>query len=414
MSVSAFLRENARFLTAGGLLSLSSSYGQTFFIAIFAGQIMMAFGLTDGQWGLLYTLSTIVSATIMLWAGALTDRFRVRTLAAVVMPGLALACVAMSVNTSVAGLAVIILLLRFLGQGMMSQLAIVAMARWFVARRGLALSISGLGFAVGQAIFPLGFAALLERVDWRLLWLVAAGLLIMTFPVIHRLLAAERTPQSLGEGKSTTGMGGRHWTRREMMGNRLFWLMLPMLLGPPAWGTALFFQQVHIAEVKGWSLVEYLALLPLFTLTAVIFTLASGQLIDRFGSGRLAQVYLLPYAAAFAVLAFADTLPVAALGLMLFGVGSGIQSTLPAAFWSQFYGTRHIGAIKAVSNSVAILGSAIGPGLSGALIDLGWTFPEQMLSIAVYFILAAALVIIGVRHARPYLSTAAEVDVERA
>jgi MFS family permease len=190
--------------------------------------------------------------------------------------------------------------------------------------------------------------------------------------------------------------------------------MLPMLLGPPAWGTALFFQQVHIAEVKGWSLVEYLALLPLFTLTAVIFTLASGQLIDRFGSGRLAQVYLLPYAAAFAVLAFADTLPVAALGLMLFGVGSGIQSTLPAAFWSDFYGTRHIGGIKAVSNSVAILGSAIGPGVSGALIDQGLTFPEQMLPIALYFIVAAALVVVAVRRAQPHLSLAAKVDVEGA
>jgi MFS family permease len=209
-------------------------------------------------------------------------------------------------------------------------------------------------------------------------------------------------------------MGGHHWTRREMMGNWLFWLMLPMLIGPPAWGTALFFQQVHIAEVKGWSLVEYLALLPLFTLTAVIFTLASGQLIDRFGSGRLAQVYLLPYVAAFVVLAFADTLPMAALGLMLFGVGSGIQSTLPAAFWSEFYGTRHIGAIKAVSNSVAILGSAIGPGISGALIDLGWTFPEQMLPIAVYFLLSAALVFVGVRQARPHLTAPAKVDVERA
>jgi MFS family permease len=414
MSLSAFLRENARFLTAGGLLSLSSSYGQTFFIAIFAGQIMMAYGLTNGQWGLLYTLSTIVSAVIMLWAGALTDRFRVRALAAVVMPGLALVCVAMSVNTSVAGLAALILLLRFLGQGMMSQLAIVAMARWFVARRGLALSISGLGFAIGQSIFPVGFAALLERADWRALWLVAAGLTLATFPVIYRLLAAERTPRSLGEGKSTTGMGGRHWTRREMMGSGLFWLMLPMLLGPPAWGTALFFQQVHIAEVKGWSLVEYLALLPLFTLTAVIFTLASGQLIDRFGSGRLAQVYLLPYAAAFSVLAFADTLPVAAIGLMLFGVGSGIQSTLPAAFWSEFYGTRHIGAIKAVSNSVAILGSAIGPGVSGALIDLGWTFPEQMLPIVFYFIVAAALVAVAVHRAQPHLSPTAKIDVEGA
>jgi MFS family permease len=414
MSLTAFLRENARFLFAGGLISLSSSYGQTFFIAIFAAQIMATYGLSDGQWGLLYTLSTTVSAGVMLWAGALTDRFRVRALACVVMPALALVCVAMSVNTTVIGLAVVILLLRFFGQGMMSQLAIVAMARWFVARRGLALSIAAMGFAVGQAVLPVSFAALLERFDWRPLWLLAACLVLMVFPVVVWLLAAERTPQSLAQGQSATGMDGRHWTRAEMLGNPLFWLLLPMLLGPPAWGTALFFQQAHLAEVKGWSLVEYLALLPLFTVMAVTFTLISGQLIDRFGSARLAMVYLVPFAAAFAVLAFADTLLVAAIGLMLFGIGNGIQATLPAAFWAEFYGTRHIGAIKAVSTSVMVLGSAIGPGVSGVLIDLGWTFPEQMLSIAVYFLLAAALVVVGVRHARPHMSAAAKIDVERA
>ena len=68
MTVFQFLRENARFLSAGGLLSFSSCYGQTFFIAIFAAQIMGAYGLSDGQWGGIYTLSTTASAILMFWA----------------------------------------------------------------------------------------------------------------------------------------------------------------------------------------------------------------------------------------------------------------------------------------------------------------------------------------------------------
>ena len=44
-----FLRENARWLAAGALMSFLSSFGQTFFISIFAGQIMAAFALSDGQ-----------------------------------------------------------------------------------------------------------------------------------------------------------------------------------------------------------------------------------------------------------------------------------------------------------------------------------------------------------------------------
>lgn len=414
MPVFDFIRGNARFLSAGGLISLSSSYGQTYFIAIFAAQIMAAFGLSDGQWGTLYTVATTISAAVMLWAGALADRFRVRALAALVMPALAAVCIAMAVNSTVVGLVLIVFLLRFLGQGMMSQLALVAMARWFVARRGLALSISALGFAVGQSAFPVIFAALLTQFDWRLLWVLAAALVLFAFPIVFRLLAAERTPQSLAKEQTSVGMDGRHWTRADMLRNPLFWLLLPMLLGPPAWGTSLFFQQVHIAAVKGWPLVEYLALLPLLTAVSVTVTLISGQLIDRFGSARLAQAYLIPFAASFLVIASAESLWGAALGLMIFGIGSGIQATLPAAFWAEFYGTRHLGAIKAVSTSVMVLGTAIGPGISGVLIDLGYDFPDQMKVIAVYFLIAAAFVVVAVRYAAPRLSAPPKVDIERA
>ena len=129
MSAFAFVRDNLHFLAAGVLLMFASSFGQTFFISTFAAEIMEAFALTDGQWGLTYTLGTSASAVAMFWAGALTDRFRVRLLAWVVLPGLAVSCFFMAFNTWVAGLVLCVFLLRFFGQGMTYQLAAVAMAR---------------------------------------------------------------------------------------------------------------------------------------------------------------------------------------------------------------------------------------------------------------------------------------------
>ncbi|MGI9388892.1 MAG: MFS transporter [Boseongicola sp.] len=413
MSLLAFFRENARFLSAGGLLSFSSCYGQTFFIAIFAAQIMGAYGLSDGVWGGLYTISTTASAVIMFWAGTLADHYRVRALVWIVMPALALVCLAMAANKTIAGLIVIVFLLRFLGQGMMNQLAVVAMARWFDARRGLALSISALGFSVGQAAFPVIVASLFLIMSWRSVWVLSAALLMLAFPLMLWVLSAERTPQSHVEATNSSGMHGRHWTRAEVLRSRLFWMLLPMLLGPPAWGTALFFQQVHIAEVKGWPLVDYLALIPLLTAVSVVVTVISGQAIDRFGSARLAILYLVPFALAFLVLGLAETLAVAAFGMALFGIAHGIQATLPTAFWAEFFGTRHIGAIKAVSTSIMVFGSAVGPGISGALIDFGLTFPEQMIGISVFFVAASILVWVAVREARVHLPSA-QVDIKGA
>ena len=94
-------------------------------------------------------------------------------------------------------------------------------------------------------------------------------------------------------------MGGRHWTRSEVIRSPFFWLLIPMLLGPPAWGTSLFFQQVHIAEMKGWPLVSYLGLIPVLMAVSMATTLASGMLIDRYGSGALLRIYLVPWMLGF-------------------------------------------------------------------------------------------------------------------
>jgi MFS family permease len=203
---------------------------------------------------------------------------------------------------------------------------------------------------------------------------------------------------------ATSGMGGRHWRRGEVLRHRLFWCVVPLLVGTSAFGTALFFHQVHMVEVKGWALIDYVALFPLFSGVSFVFMLASGWAVDRFGTARLIPWILLPFVAGFFVLAGADSLASAAIALSLMGMTTGSMGTVPAAFWAEFYGTRHIGSIKAMAAALMVFGSAIGPGLTGALIDLGFDFPSQMVAIGVYFIFAAALVGVGVRSVRSNIS----------
>ena len=62
MHTGRFIIDNARWLGAGVLLAFLSSFGQTYFISVFAGEIRTAFGLSNGQWGGIYTLGTTASA----------------------------------------------------------------------------------------------------------------------------------------------------------------------------------------------------------------------------------------------------------------------------------------------------------------------------------------------------------------
>lgn len=403
MSLLRFLSENIQWLAAGILLTFLSSFGQTFFISIFAGEIRSAFGLSHGQWGLIYTIGTSVSAAVMIWAGSLTDFFRTRVLGAAVLSMLAASCLFMAFNTWAALLPVVIFALRFTGQGMASHLAVVSMSRWFVATRGKALSVATLGFAIGEGLLPLTFVWLMTRMDWRLLWVGAATVAVMAIPLLVMLLRQERTPQSHAETDHSVGMEGRHWRRPEMLRHWLFWFMIPALLGPSAFNTAFFFQQVHFATVKGWSHLELVAIFPLYTAGSITAMLVSGWLLDRFGTPRLIPWYQLPMVIGFTLFAVGQSLFSALIGLIFVAMTAGANTTLPNAFWAEFYGTRSLGAIKAMAAAVMVLGSALGPGLTGGLIDAGVGIEVQYLGVAGYFIFATICMAIGVRRAAKFL-----------
>ena len=398
-----YLSQNATWLSAGILLTFLSCFGQTFFISIFAGEIRAEFGLSHGAWGGIYSLGTTVSAIVMVWAGGLTDIFRVRVLGPAVLIGLALAALAMALNTWVVLLPVVIFLLRLFGQGMSTHIAMVAMARWFTATRGKALSIATTGFALGEALLPLIFVAAMAFLDWRWLWLIAVGLTLLGIPVLMRLLRQERTPQSLADTHSATGMEGRHWTRRDALLHPLFWIMTPALLGPSAFTTAFFFHQVHLAEVKGWQHIELVAMFPVFTGVSMVAMFATGWALDNWGTARMMPYFQLPMAIGFTIVATTTSVGWALVGMVFLALTVGANSTLPSAFWAEFYGTRHIGAIKAMAAAVMVLGSAIGPGLTGVLLDQGIPLATQFVWITAYFVLVCVITWFGINRAKQNL-----------
>ncbi|MGR3518939.1 MAG: MFS transporter [Roseovarius sp.] len=406
MPILAFLRDNAPWLTAGVLLTFLSSFGQTYFISVFAGEIRGVFDLSHGHWGGIYRLGTTASALAMVWAGGLTDLFRVRVLAPVVLVAMMLACLAMALNPVWWLLPVVVFALRFTGQGMMSHLAVVAMARWFVASRGKALSVATLGNALGEAILPLTFASLLIAHDWRSLWIVASVIAILGVPFLLFLLRRERTPQSWAQSSQSLGMDGRHWTRGQALGHFLFWFMVPALLGPSAFNTAFFFQQVYIAEVKQIAHVELVAMFPVYTAISVGAMALSGLALDRLGTARVLPFIQIPMIAAFLLFSVSEGPVLLLAGFVMLALTTGANSVVPNAFWAEFYGSAHMGRIKAMAAAIMVLGSAIGPGITGLALDLGIGIETQFVFIAGYFAFATVMMMIGVARARPALAPA--------
>lgn len=406
MSILVFLRDNAPWLAAGVLLTFLSSFGQTYFISIFAGEIRGVFALSHGEWGAIYTAGTATSALAMVWAGGLTDRFRVRVLAPLVLVLMTGACLSMAFNPVWWLLPVVIFALRFTGQGMMSHLAVVATARWFIASRGRALSIATLGNAVGESLLPLIFVSLLMVHDWRMLWVVAATVAVLGMPVLMMLLRRERTPQSWAQTSQSLGMGGQHWTRAQALRHFLFWFMVPALLGPASFNTAFFFHQVHIAEVKQVTHVEFVAMFPIYTAVVIGSMFLSGYALDRLGTGRVLPFIQLPMIVGFLIFSVSDGPLLLLAGFVFLAMTTGANSIVPNAFWAEFYGTANIGRIKAMAAAIMVFGTAMGPGITGLALDMGLGIETQFALIAGYFVFSTVMMAIGVSRARPALSLA--------
>ena len=380
-----FFRENIRWLMAGFLMAMMSSLGQTYFISIFAGNIRATFDLGHGEWGAIYAAGTMASGMLMIFAGGLADRFRARALGAVLIGGLALACLAMATVNKAFLLIPIIFALRFTGQGMLSHLSMVSIARWFVANRGKALAFAGLGYALGEGVLPIVVVSLLKFYHWQWMWGICAIVALLLIPVLWRLLAKERTPQSMAENDQAKGMAAKHWTRLDVLKHWSFWMLLPAITMQSAFITSFFFLQVHFAEVKGWSHLELVTLFPMFSISGIVFTLIAGWAIDRFGAVRL-MVFVQPaLIVGFLIAMVGFDYVTLALAIILMGASSGANSTIFSAVWPELYGTKNLGGIKAIATASMVLGSGFGPGITGYFIDKGYDFPSQLgvISIAV-------------------------------
>ncbi len=377
---------------AGALLTLASTFGQTYFIALFGSQIRETFSLSHGGFGFVYMMATLASAITLVWLGQLADVMRLKTLGLVTIFGLTVATYSMGFASSWLWLAVTLYLLRLFGQGMMSHVAMTAMARWFSSHRGRALSVASLGHAVGEAILP-GLAVIaLLYVGWRETWMLAAGILL--FVIAPAFFFLTRTERAAGAGIT----GGEenledrvHWVRRQVLGDWLFYAMLPGTLASSFIVTVVFFHQAYLVETKGWSMAIWGGFYSFFAFAATVVSLGVGWAVDRWSARQLLPVYLLPLALALLIFAYGNDQSSGLAGMIAIGASVGASQTLSSAVWAELYGTAHLGSIKALTAAGAVLASAIGPGLTGLLLDKGVSLENILTTMAVYC-LGASLV----------------------
>ena len=123
-----------------------------------------------------------------------------------------------------------------------------------------------------------------------------------------------------------------------MLRDPIFYILLSGVLAPAFIGTTIFFHQAHLTELRDYPALAFAGAFPLMAGTTVLFGLACGYLVDRFGAVRILPFFLLPLACATFTAAFVDSIAGIYLFMIMFGVNYGLTSTMAGDLRNSAFG----------------------------------------------------------------------------
>jgi len=390
----AFLRESPRvaFYAFGAVAA--SGFGQTFFVSVMGGEIRQSFGLSHSAYGSLYSGATLLSAALLLRFGSLADVWPLPRVTTLAVAALAAGCLIIGLAPTSLFLGLGFVFIRFGGQGFMAHLGITTAARFFSAQRGKAVALAELGFPLAEAVLPAGAVFLMANLGWRWSWLT--GMLVLAaavWPLLRFLSRRIPLPAKL-RADTDKGKVESSFTRGQVLRDPGFYLVLPATVTAPFTVTALFFHQVAIAQAQGWSVQLLGAAFTGYALGHLLTLFVAGSVVDRLSAGRTLPLGLLPLASSLVLLGLAEGEWVAFVYLVLVGITQGLVATAGGAVWAERYGVLHLGAIRAMTQGVMVVSTAVAPVLLGVLLDLkvGLTALATGMAVAVVMVSVLACV----------------------
>ena len=383
ISTTELIKLEWRFLTYGAMMSFWSSIGQTFFISLFSLEIRTELSLSHGEFGAYYAVATMVSALTLFWLGKQADKVTVFHLSLITIIALALSGIFFSFVSGVFTLVCGLYLLRLFGQGMMTHVYSVAIARRYKATRGRALAITGMGINIAESVGPPIIVFMTANMGWRQVWVIIPLIFFLSIvPFLSRLTKKTSFQEEIiTESNDVLNKPEKiNFKRKDLLKNVEFWLVIiPVIAVPSFTITGVLFHQIFLANEKSITLFNWSKYYAFYALTAIVGAFLSGFLIDWISARKTSFIGHLALLIALISLWLGEKSITLILFFSLFGLASGMIISNTNALLAEKYGTKWLGEIKAAAQPVTVGSSAISPIMLGIMIDKGYTLMGIML-----------------------------------
>jgi len=419
----------ARFFEARGIyygwvivgcmfVTMFIALGFRYAFGVFYAAILEDTGWTRADTAIVFSLAMGVYALTALPAGWLYDKIGARwlfTSGALVMGAGLMLC---SRATTVPGLLAsygVLGGLSFAALGFIPHAAIVP--RWFVRRRGLALSaaLSGVGF--GSLGMAYGAALLIEAFGWRA---TMFGCGVATWAILVPLNAWVQRPGPLTLGLHPDGASqpphlpdanpALRIPIRHALSMPAFWLLFTSVTMLGLVSMTMAVHQPRLTVDLGFSLSVSAFLFGSLGFMRTIGSLIWGPLSDRLGRAPCVWFVSIISMAGFGALILAGHLPAEWEGVRLpllwaftltFGIGfNGVSPIYAAAVADRFSGPS-LGTMFGLLDLGFGVGAAVGPWVAGKAYDVFATYEGVLWSLNVGVLLTGVGLIYGGRRKDP-------------
>lgn len=386
-----------------GMAFEAVTFGLIFFSFTFwVGPWMTDFGVsrTTAMWA--FTAFNVGMGLIAPFAGRAMDKMSIRALvcggSVCLASGLALASLATAFWQVIVIYATLITLGTILTSSLPAQ---TLAAKWFRARRGLAIGLVAIGTSIGGFLLPPVVADLIAEFGWRSAnVMLAAGAVIIVVPLVW--LVVRNTPEDKGvePEPESHSMDGSHveitypeWTTAMILRQSSFWVPIgafsPMLLAVSSIQANLapFASDLEIDATRAAGLMSALAG------TMIFGKLFFGAMADRWDHRIL---FWISAATMWVAIFLFDTMPgypvmVVASGILGFAIG-GFLPLLGAIFASRF-GPHAFGRVMGLTGPFITV-TSVGPVATGWVRDEMGSYSLAFETFLVLIIPAALIMIL--------------------
>ncbi len=391
-------------------LTVLLSQGIRFAIGPFLKPVSAELGLDRGTFSLVVSLGLFLFGAFMPLVGRLVDRFGPRLVCSVGAVAMAASLVLTGLMTSLWQFLLYYAVIGSLGVAATGHVAgSVAIARWFVRRRGLAMSARGAAGMAGIALLVPVAMWLILRFGWRAAFVILGlGSLAVMLPLM--LLVLRDGPERLGlqpdgdPAPPATAPAATVIERTATMDAlRLpsFWLLSAGLFNCGFSMSLLSAHGVPMLTDHGFHPMTASSAIGFLGMTAIGGGLLLGFISDRWGHKPvLASVYLLRLFA-FRALFFVRDPAALMVGAAIGGVGLSGSLAMTSALTSEIFGRYSVGSIFGLIFLAHQAGAALGSWLGGVLFDLTGGYGLVFLIAVALLLLAAGLSVAINERVRP-------------